>query len=224
MIMQDLSELPTYGIIGRELRWLESYLLNRKHFVVFDKIISDVESIVCGVPRGSILGPVLFSLLINNIGLQFRVILYADDTVIFTSEKNSAVVAEKLYHDLVNHENFFIDNSLVGNYKKSKTEVLLFDSHQELSKNNTVDITMNGEKISVTENYIYLGVALDRYLNLQSHVENIHMKVASRIKLLGRIRLDITPAVAETIYKVMILPIFLYCSYVNISISDSQNS
>ena len=50
------------------------------------------------------------------------------------------------------------------------------------------------------------------------------MKAASRIKLLGRIRIEITPAVAEMIYKVMILPIFLYCSNINISISDSQNS
>ena len=80
-------------------------------------------------------------------------------------------------------------------------------------------------KISETENYKYLGVTLDKNLNLQSYVDNIHMKVASRTKSLGgRIRIDITPAVAETIYKVMILPILLCCSNINISTSDSQNS
>ena len=85
-----LSKLPAYDIIGRELRWFESYLFNRKHFVAFDNIKSDVESIVCGVPQGSILGPILFRLLINDIGLQLEkcsVTLYADDTVIFTSGK-----------------------------------------------------------------------------------------------------------------------------------------
>ena len=85
-----LSNLPAYGINGRELRWIESYLFNRKHFVVFDRISSDVESTAYGVPQGSILGPILFSLLINDIGLQLEkcsVMLYADDTVIFTAGK-----------------------------------------------------------------------------------------------------------------------------------------
>ena len=94
-------------------------------------------------------------------------ILYADDTVIFTSEKNSAVVAEKLNHRLATLGAFFNDNSLVVHHKKPKTEFLLFGNHQRLSKNNTVDITMNGEKISKTESYKYLGVTLDNNLNRQ---------------------------------------------------------
>ena len=78
------------------------------------------------------------------------VILYAEDIVIFTLGQNSAIVAEKLNHDLTTLGNFFHDNSLVVNYKKSRTEFLLFCSHQRLSKNITVDNTMNGEKISET--------------------------------------------------------------------------
>ena len=213
-----LSKLPAYGISGRELRWLESYLFNRKYFVVFDRVGSDAKSIVCRVPQGSILGPILLSLLINDIDLQLEkhsVILYADDTVIFTSGKNSAVVAEKLNHDLATLGSFFNDNSLVVNYRKTKTEFLHFGSHKRLSKNNTIDITMNGEKISEIENYKYLGVKLDKKWNLQSHVDNIHKKVASRIKLLGRIRIDITPAVAETIYKVMVLPIYFFIAAIS---------
>ena len=192
-----------------------------------DRIRSDVESIVCGVPQGSTLVPILFSLLINDIGLQLEkrsVILYADDTVIFTSGKNSAVVAEELKHDLTGLRNIFDDNSLVVNYRKSNTEFLPFGSHKRLSKNATVDITMNGEKFSETEIYIYLGITFDRNSKLQSHDDSINKKVASRIKLLGRIRIDITQVVAETIYNVMILLIFLYCSNVEISIPDFQNS
>ena len=67
-----LSKLPAYGIIGRELRWLESYLFNRKHLVVFDRIRSDVKSVVSGVHQDSMLGPILFSLQINDIGLQLE--------------------------------------------------------------------------------------------------------------------------------------------------------
>ena len=92
-------------------------------------------------------------MLINDIGLQLEkrsAILYADDTVISTLGQNSAVVAEKLNHDFTTLRNFFNDNSLVVNYKTSRTEFLLFGSHQRLSKNITVDNTMNGEKISET--------------------------------------------------------------------------
>ena len=73
--------------------------------------------------------------------------VYADDTVIFASGKNSAAMAEKLYHDLATLGNFFNDNSLVVNYKKSKTEFLLFGSHKRLSRNNTVNTTMNGKNL-----------------------------------------------------------------------------
>ena len=69
-------------------------------------------------------------------------------------------MAEKLNHNLITLGNFFDDNSLVVNYKKSKTEFLLFGNHQRLSTNITVDITMNGEKISEIENCKYLGVTL----------------------------------------------------------------
>ena len=75
-------------------------------------------------------------MLINDIDLQLekcRMILYADDTVIFAAGKNSAVVAEKLNHDLATLGNFFNDNSLVVNFKKSKAEFLLFGSHTRLS-------------------------------------------------------------------------------------------
>ena len=70
----------------------------------------------------------------------------------------------------------------------------------------------------------YFQRSLATNLSLQSHVDNFHKKVVSRIILLGRIWIDITPAVAETKYKVIISSMFLYCSNVNISIPDSQNS
>ena len=100
-----LLKLPAYGITGirNNLHWFESYLFNRRHLVVFDGVKSAEESVTCGVPQGSILGPLLFSFLINGIDLQLKksnIILYADDTVIFTSDKNSKEVAEKLNDDL----------------------------------------------------------------------------------------------------------------------------
>ena len=85
---QLLSKQPVQEII----EWFESYLVNQKHFAIFDDVKSEVASVTCGVPLDSILGPLLFSLLINHIDLHLKtsnIILNAYDTVIFTSNKSS---------------------------------------------------------------------------------------------------------------------------------------
>ena len=86
-----LSKLPLYGINGEELKWLESYLFDRKQYVYFDGVKSATQSVSCGVPQGSILGPLLFTLLINDIDLQLNhceIILYADDAVVYCADKS----------------------------------------------------------------------------------------------------------------------------------------
>ena len=80
-----------YGIRGAALQWLDSYLANRKQYVNINYVDSDMLDVKCGVPQGSILGPTLFSLYINdlhNVSKILNFILFADDTNIFISGKN----------------------------------------------------------------------------------------------------------------------------------------
>ena len=86
-----LSKLYTYGIRGTPFKWFQSYLCNRTQFVKIDEIESSVETITCGVPQGSTLGPLLFLLYINDLPnssekLSFRI--FADDTNIFFTGSN----------------------------------------------------------------------------------------------------------------------------------------
>ena len=97
-----IAKLPTYGAHGKELTWFESYLFNRQKFVSYEGIRSERQPIRCGVPQGSSLGPLLFKIVINDITEQVkecRILLYADDIVIFTSDKDS-----KRIKDLLNTE------------------------------------------------------------------------------------------------------------------------
>ena len=86
-----LKKFSSYGIRGTILKWLESYLSDRLQFITFDGTQSEVKSVKCGVPQGSILGPLLFNIYINdlyNISEFVSTILYADDTCVLLNGKH----------------------------------------------------------------------------------------------------------------------------------------
>ena len=113
-------------------------------------------------------------------------------------------------------------NNLVANLKRTKTECVLFGTRQRTSKSAPLEIKMNGQSITESKNYEYLGVTLDKNLNFNEHLEKTFKKISSRIKLLSRVRQNISPYTAETIYKVMILPVMLYCSNVFVGMTQSK--
>ena len=86
-----VNKLDVYGIRGVANKWLQNYLTNRKQYVVIDDNSSDLLDMTCGVPQGSVLGPILFIIFINDICTVSDVVkcvLFADDTNIFCSERN----------------------------------------------------------------------------------------------------------------------------------------
>ena len=90
-----LSKLSIYGIRNKELNWFESYLFDRTDIVLFDDVMSDTRSVYCSVPQGSVLGPLLFLLLKNDVELHLKysqIILYADDAVIYYSRIGGRLV------------------------------------------------------------------------------------------------------------------------------------
>ena len=129
-----LSKLPCYGIRDRELAWFEDYLFGRKQFVTFKSVNSERQTVLTGVPQGSVLGPLLFMLLINDIDLQLQkceILLYADDTVVFTSDKTCEIIESNLNSDLTNLARWFSDNHLVLNHKKRENRTCIIWNEQE---------------------------------------------------------------------------------------------
>ena len=219
-----LSKLSAHGIENYELRWFENYLFNRKQYVTYQACQSEYQTVNTGVPQGSILGPLLFILLMNDIEsslLKCQILLYADDTVIYFSDKNIEQIQKILNEDISNINRWFIDNYLSINLKKGKTEFVLFGSSKRLTKANDVVISINDVPITQTSEYEYLGITFDPTLSFTKHFDLIYKKISSRIKLLNRIRSDISPYVAESIFRMTIAPIFYYCS--NIFIGNTMS-
>ena len=216
-----LEKLPSYGIDDVELQWIGDYLFNRKQIVIFDNTSSCEENVTCGVPQGSILGPLLFGLIINDIHIPLTdadIILYADDTVLYCAGKNANKIEHLLNNELQKVAGWLDENNLFINLKKGKTEFVLYGSHQKLSKQPNVEIKIYNQTIHETKSYKYLGVDLDNHLNLHQHFDNVYKKASARVKLLSRIREKVSPYVAESIYKSMIRPLLLYCYPLQLSL------
>ena len=98
-----LSKLSIYGIKGRELSWFRSYLFDRKQFVIYDGQSSEMQPITCRVPQGSILSPLMFTLLLNDIDINVQVcdlIFYTDDIVMFHAGRKSTDIENSLSIEL----------------------------------------------------------------------------------------------------------------------------
>ena len=206
-----LSKLPYYGITGKEINWFSSYLFHRSQVVSIDGVTSKPEFITHGVPQGSILGPLLFVILINDLPLQSmncKVLMYADDTVIYISHKSIPEIEKCINSDADRINQWLTENCLILNPKKGKTEFIIFASRV---RDESATIIINNNVINQPEHYEYLGVKLDSHLNLNSHLEAMYKRVSSRLNMLRKIRHQISPSVAETIFNSMIQPLIFYC-------------
>ena len=117
-----LRKLEKYGIRGMSLQLLSSYLSNRKHLTKYNGVESELKVIDIGVPQGSILGPLLFLLFINDLPLitEFGVRLFADDTCLSLEEDDPKTLAKKTNIELKKVSKWFTANKLTLNVSKSK--------------------------------------------------------------------------------------------------------
>ena len=221
-----INKLPSYGIIHAELEWFTSYLFDRRQLVQVNNNQSEETYLLSGVPQGSLLGPLLFSIFFNDFKdciQEAKVLMYADDTVIYLKDENIIQLELKLTKEMENVKKYLYDNELVINLKKGKTETMLFTTakrHSKLPK--PFKIKFNDEVINNTTTYTYLGNLIDETMTMNDNFQSFYRKASSRINLLGKIRNLVTADISMKIYRTMILPIMLYCSITRMNMTKTQ--
>ena len=164
-----------YGVTGKKLRWFKDYLTHRRQVVTIQSTLSDPCDVAFGVPQGSILGPLLFVLFINDLPTAIskcNILLYAGDAVIFAAHKDIKILEETL-NDELNEVNkwTFINFPFIN---KRKTEFVIFGTDARLSKvTDKVIIKIGDYEINKVYDFKYLGIVLDESLTWKDHVRYI---------------------------------------------------
>ena len=162
-----LQKLQAIGVNNSSLQWFQGYLSGRTQLVDIAGTYSPLKAVTCGVPQGSILGPLLFSIYVNDLPsvVACKVLLYADDTALIVSGMDIHEIEQTLATELKCVRDWLIDNKL--SLHLGKTESILFGTKQKLNKQGHVNlnITCAGNIIQSKSQVKYLGVELDQFLS-----------------------------------------------------------
>ena len=204
-----LDKLTYYGITNPARKLIESYLSNRTQFVQIGNQASTVKPVLTRVPQGSILGPLLFNIFINDIvkaSQKFAFILYADDTTLNSTLDSFGNDPEEIQNSIVRElKNIFkwLDvNKLCLNVTKSK--FMIFQMPQK--KVPQLSFNIDGLQIDQVCEFNFLGLIIDADLNWKAHLNAIGTKVLRIIGLLHKLKYVFPNNILHSIYNSLIMP------------------
>jgi hypothetical protein len=211
-----LNKLNYYGIYGVSLKLMESYLTDRKQYVEFNGTSSKMLTLTTGVPQGSILGPLLFIIYINDIAQAsklFDFIIYEDDTTLSTTleiviKNTQPHTAEGILNtELANVSEWLKVNMLSLNVNKSKYMIF----HTNRKQINPMHLLLDNTTIERSLQFNFLGLTLDENLNWKVHIDKISNKISKSIGILNKLKHFIPIKIKILIYNSLILSYLNYC-------------
>ena len=207
-----IKKLAKLGFDNNSSKIIENYLQNRQQCTKANGLISDSAPITCGIPQGSVLGPLLFLIYINDLSHSLNSLNcqhYADDTVLYIAHNPHDVNVENTINkDLDNIAEWCVRNKLSLNAKKTKA--MTFANKALANILIHPSLTISNNLIMYTPTYNYLGLHLDNMLDFKKQVDTIAHKLEYKSYMFRRIRNNMTEDAAKKVLKSMILPIADY--------------
>lgn len=207
-----LDKLNSIGIRGIAHNWLASYLENRTQFTEYLSCHSELRNVSCGVPQGSILGPLLFLLYINDLTTackDSKPILFADDTTLIYHDIDEQVLHNKVNSELDTLYNWFASNKLSLNIEK--TQLVKFErSRPRIIPDYLPHIKINNTIIHESDFVKFLGVYIDKSFSWKEHISRKCSQISKIVGTLSRLKNILPNKVLVTIYNSLILPCISY--------------
>jgi Reverse transcriptase (RNA-dependent DNA polymerase) len=210
-----IVKLMHYGIRGITLELFQNYLTNRKQYVNYNNVNSAQKYITTGVPQGSILGPLLFILYVNDIvnsSVILKFLMFADDTNLFCSSKILSDLIDILNTELHNVSEWFLANKLSLN--PSKTNFMIFGNKYIGGDDTKRLLILNGHSIEQVECTKFLGVYIDNKLNWKQHIQHVSSKISKAVGMINSVKNKLSKTTMLLLYHTMIYPHLTYCNIV----------
>ena len=210
------AKLLHYGIEGTALRWFMSYLTNRKQFLNYDDTDSELMDIIVGVPQGSILGPLIFLIYVNDAcrsSNALKFIHFADDTTLsqnisfFRSESCSLTHSQlerRINVELQHVYDWLCVNKLSLNV--SKTRSMIFHNPKFPTVSIPYNLEINSEKVENVSEFNFLGIVLDEFLTWKPHVKKVSAKISRSLGIIKRVRKFLPIQALKSLYNALIVP------------------
>ncbi|MCG8113294.1 MAG: reverse transcriptase family protein, partial [Candidatus Thiodiazotropha taylori] len=208
-----IKKLSLYKICSLTLKWFESYLSCRQQMIVGDDGPTAFTQVRSGVPQGSILGPTLFLLFINDLPLFLEHCfcdLFADDATFHTHSKDIDSIETYLQTDFNNGQRWGIGNKMQINYKK--TSCMTAGTRNKLANNRPLNINAGDTRIETVSKQKLLGVYIDENLSWSAHIDHLCISISSKISLLRQLSHYVPRGVLKQFYQGYILPLIDYGS------------
>ena len=207
-----VKKLEHYGFRGISSKWFSSYLNERTQYVEINGEKSSLKEITHGVPQGSVLGPILFLLYINDLPNAIEIFssLFADDTIFVNSNKDLKTLEESTNIQLERAKIWFQSNKLSLNI--SKTKYIVFRTNRMANVNPEFKITIGDREVERIGNdcnlksFKFVGVHLDENMSWEHHINHVINKISSSNYALNQLKKFVPISIRKTIYNSLVKP------------------
>ena len=202
--------MKRYGVRGIVHDWFTSYLCDRKQYVSINSNKSTYKSITHGVPQGSVLGPLLFLIYINDIIKSttfFKFILFADDSTLSACIPKASpdTVANMINTELNHLSDWLKANKISINAEKTHYIIFTYKQSPELPL-----IKIGEDRISETDSTKFLGITIDKHLTFKNHISLLTSKLSKSVGILNKLNKIFPTKVLHLLYQTLVLPYIRY--------------